>query len=512
MPDGPTRPCAVASPHSAATEAGAAAFAAGGNAVDAALAAACMLTVVYPHMCSVGGDVMALVHDGQAHAVNGSGRGPAALPPAGEGPPPAARGVLTITVPGAVAAWQTMADRWGSLPLSAALEPAAEVAGGGIPVAPSLARSLAEEPDLIAGDPGLAGVFAPAGTPLREGDRLVQERLADTLRRLAAEGTQDFYRGQTAAHLAAGLAAVGCPLSAADLAAHRTDVEPALRGRVDGEDVLTMGANSQGFSLLQILAAVDELGIEDPLGAGAPLLAAVFRESAHDRDRYLADPAAMDRPVEALLTPEHVAALAERAGRSHLPGPAATRPSGDTVAVVAADDRLAVSLIESLFYGFGSGILEPRTGIICHNRGACFSADPESPNARGPGKRPLHTLMPLVVAGERRVAWTAGTMGGRAQAQIHAQLLLRRRAGDGAAVAVAAPRFVVGDLELGGADTTIEEDFLPARDAFAGAAVAIATVPRWSEETGHAHAIARLPDGGFEAAADPRSDGSAAAS
>jgi gamma-glutamyltranspeptidase/glutathione hydrolase len=220
----------------------------------------------------------------------------------------------------------------------------------------------------------------------------------------------------------------------------------------------------------------------------------------------------MDRPVEAVLTPEHVAALAERAGRSHLPGPAATRPSGDTVAVVAADDRHAVSLIESLFYGFGSGILEPRTGIICHNRGACFSADPDSPNARGPGKRPLHTLMPLVVAGERRVAWTAGTMGGRAQAQIHAQLLLRRRAGDGAAVAVAAPRFVVGDLELGGADTTIEEDFLPARDAFAGAAVAIATVPRWSEETGHAHAIARLPGGGFEAAADPRSDGSAAAS
>jgi gamma-glutamyltranspeptidase/glutathione hydrolase len=193
-------------------------------------------------------------------------------------------------------------------------------------------------------------------------------------------------------------------------------------------------------------------------------------------------------------------------------GPASPRPNGDTVAVVAADQQLSVSLIESLFYGFGSGIMEPSTGITLHNRGACFSADPASPNARGPGKRPLHTLMPLVVAGDDGVNWTAGTMGGRAQAQIHAQLLLRRRAGDGAAVAVAAPRFVVGDLELGGADTTVEEDFQPALEAFAEAAWATATVPRWSEDTGHAHAIARLPDGGFEAAADPRSDGSAAAS
>jgi len=241
----PDRPYAVASPHHAATEAGAAAFASGGNAVDAALAAACMLTVVYPHMCALGGDVMALVHDGDAHAVNGSGRGPAALPRAGDGPPPAERGVLTITVPGAVAAWQTLAERWGTLPLSGSLEAAAEVAERGLPVAPSLARSLAEAPQLVAGDPGLAAVFAPAGRPLREGDSLVQERLAATLRRLAAEGAEDLYRGEIAARLAAGLGAVGCPLDAADLAGHRTDVRPALGAHIGGEQVLTMGANSQ---------------------------------------------------------------------------------------------------------------------------------------------------------------------------------------------------------------------------------------------------------------------------
>jgi gamma-glutamyltranspeptidase len=512
MPDGTARPYAVASPHHAATEAGAAAFAAGGNAVDAALAAACMLTVVYPHMCALGGDVMAVVHDGDAHAVNGSGRAPGALPPAGRGPPPAERGPLTITVPGAVSAWQTMAERWGALPLSFALEVAAEVAEHGVPVAPSLARSLEEERRLVTADPGLAGVLAPAGRPLEEGESLVQERLAATLRRLAGEGVEDLYHGEIAAGLADGMAAVGCPLDAADLAAHRTDLEPALGACIGGEQVLTMGANSQGFSLLQILAAVEALEIDDPLGAGAPLLAAVFRESADDRDRHLADPQAMDRPVESLLTAEHIAALAGRARTRTIPRPAAVRPGGDTVAVVAADDRLAVSLIESLFYGFGSGILEPRTGIILHNRGACFSADPASPNARGPGKRPLHTLMPLLVAGDGGVAWTAGTMGGRAQAQIHAQLLLRRRAGDSAAVAVAAPRFVVGDLEAGGADTAVEEDDQPALKAFAAAGVATAPVPRWSEETGHAHAIARLADGGFEAAADPRSDGAAAAS
>ncbi len=501
---------AVASPHADATEAGRAAFAAGGNAVDAALAAACALTVVYPHMCAVGGDIMALVHDGEAHAINASGRAPAAAPAGGEVPE---RGVHTITVPGAVSAWHVMAERWGSRPAAAAIDVAAELAEAGVPVARSLAAALVDEADLVAADAGMRGVFAPGGRVLRMGDTLVQPALAATLRRLAENGADELYRGETGARLVAGLAALGCRLTTADLDAHRADIEPALRHTVGDLQLHTMGANSQGFCLPQILAAVAHLDLEDPLGAQAPMLASVFRESARDRDTYLADPAAMTRPVESLLAPEHIASLAERAATSAARPEMTTPAHGDTIAVVAADATgLSVSLIQSIFSGFGSGVLEPETGILLHNRGACFSSDPASPNALGPGKRPLHTLMPLVATADGRPAWVAGTMGGRAQAQIHAQMLLRRRAGADVATAVSAPRMIIGDLEIGGRDVAVEEDFASAREAFARAGVEPAVMPRQSEHAGHAHAIVPAGDGRFEAASDPRSDGAAVCS
>lgn len=501
---------AVASPHADATEAGRAAFAAGGNAVDAALAAACALTVVYPHMCAVGGDIMALVHDGEAHTINASGRAPASAPAGAEVPE---RGVGTITVPGAVSAWHAMAERWGSRPASAAIEVAAQLAETGVPVARSLAGALVEEADLVAADPGMREVFSSEGRVLRMGDTLVQPALAATLRRLAANGADELYRGETGARLVAGLAALGCRLTTEDLAAHRADIERALRLTIGDLELNTMGANSQGFCLLQIMATVAHLGLDDPLGGGAPMLAAVFRESARDRDTYLADPAAMTRPVESLLTPEHIAGLAQQAASS-VARPEVTTPAhGDTIAVVAADATgLSVSLIQSIFAGFGSGVLEPETGILLHNRGACFSSDPTSPNAIGPGKRPLHTLMPLIGTTDGRPTWVAGTMGGRAQAQIHAQLLLRRRAGGDVVTAVSAPRMIVGDLEIGGREVAVEEDFTTARDAFARAGVEPAVMPRLSEDAGHAHAIVPVGDGSFEAASDPRSDGAAVCS
>ncbi|HEY3764872.1 MAG TPA: gamma-glutamyltransferase [Gaiellales bacterium] len=500
---------AIATPHLAATEAGRTAFEAGGNAVDAALAAACVLTVVYPHMNAVGGDVMALVHDGRAHAVNGSGRAPAGLSAGAVARGVPVRGVGSITVPGAVRAWQTLADRWGTRPLSRALLGAAAVAHEGVAVAPSLARSLADASELIAADAGMRAVFAPGGTALREGDRLVQEQLARTLERLAAVGPDDLYTGETGELLVSGLAALGCELTAADFAAHRTDVDEALRGRLGDEQILTMGPNSQGFSLIQIMAAVDRLALERPLGADARLLAAVFRESARDRDAHLADPAAMRTPVGELISDTHIAELAARAAASAGAGPARVRPAGDTIALVAADDSgLAVSLIQSIFFGFGSGVLEPRTGILCHNRGACFSPDPASPNALGAGKRPLHTLMPVVVERDGRAAWVAGTMGGRAQAQIHAQLLLHRRAGADPAAAVAAPRMIVGEAGLDD-EVCIEADHAGARAAFPGTDPAPLVIPARSDAAGHAHAIAFRADGTFAAGSDPRADGGA---
>jgi gamma-glutamyltranspeptidase/glutathione hydrolase len=501
----PDRRWAIATPHTAATAAGAAAFEAGGNAVDAALAAACAIAVVYPHMNAVGGDVMALVHDGEAHAVNGSGRAPAALAP---GPVPL-RGVGAITVPGAVRAWATLAGRWGSRPLSEALAGAAALAHDGVAVAPSLARTIVDCRELIAADAGLSAVFAPGGALLTEGEPLVQERLGLTLERLAGRGADDLYAGETGAMLIAGLRALGAPLGAADLEAHRTDVSPALRRRVGAEEYLTMRPNSQGYVLPQIMAVADRVRLADAFGHGAPMLSAIFALAAADRDAHLADPAAMRIDVEDLLSEGHVAALAaEAVGKVGVPT-AWPRATGDTIALVAADAGLRVSLIQSIYYGFGSGVLEPETGILLHNRGACFSADPESPNAPAPGKRPLHTLMPLMAERDGRVSWVAGTMGGHAQPQIHAQLLLRRQAGAGAQAAVAAPRFIVGE-EVPGLAISVEEGFDAAWSAFTDWGATPVAIPPGSGLAGHSHAIAIDPDGSFDAGSDPRADGAAA--
>jgi gamma-glutamyltranspeptidase len=493
---------AVATPHTAATAAGAAAFEAGGNAVDAALAAACAIAVVYPHMNAVGGDVMALVHDGEAHAVNGSGRAPAALPP---GPVPL-RGVGAITVPGAARAWHTLAGRWGSLPLSRALLGAAALAHDGVPVAPSLARTARDCEDVIRADAGLAGVFAPGGALVREGDRLVQPALGDTLERLAARGADDLYEGETAGMLAAGLRELRAPLAAADLAAHRTDVSPALRHTVGADAYLTTGPNSQGYVLPQIMDVLARLRPDEPFAGDAPVLAAVFAATAADRDRHLADPAAMLVAVAELLADDHVQAIADAAaGDREAAWPRAT---GDTIALVTADANLRVSLIQSIYDGFGSGVLEPRTGILLHNRGACFSADMQSPNAPAPGKRPLHTLMPLMAERDGRVAWVAGTMGGHAQPQIHAQLLLRRRAGADAQAAVAAPRFIVGEEEPGSA-IAVEAGLDPAWSAFVKDGAEPLAIPAGSGLAGHSHAIAIGADGSLDAGSDPRADGAA---
>jgi gamma-glutamyltranspeptidase len=505
MPEPDARSFAIATPHGLATQAGEAVFAAGGNAVDAALAAACALTVVYPHMCAVGGDVMALVHDGSAHAVNGSGRAAHAAR-AGEYPEP--RSVGAITVPGAVAAWQTMAERWGTRPLAAALEAAAELARGGVPIAASLARALQADRRLLMADGGLSQVFAPEGRLLGESETLVQEPLAGTLERLAAAGADDFYLGETGGRLVAGLARLGCTLTADDLALHRTDVEPALHRHVLGRELLTMGANSQGFSLIQIMAGVERMRLDDPLGEQAPLLAALFRESMADRDAHLADPAVMTVAVDALVADDRIGRLVARARSAAPPrSEASPAPHGDTVGIVAVDGGLAVSLIQSVFDSFGAGVLEPSTGIICHNRGACFSPDPASPNAYGPGKRPLHTLMPLMAAAGERPSWVAGTMGGYAQAQIHAQLLLRHLSGSDAYTAVASPRFVMESLDTGGTEVYVEEDFLDALTAFAMSGERTVALPIRSEMVGHAHAIAVAADGTLDAASDPRSDG-----
>lgn len=511
---------ALATPHARATEAGLAAFDAGGNAIDAALAAATTLAIVYPHMCGVGGDLFALVQepDGRTIALNASGAAPSGIDPdrirREHGGMPT-HGPLTITVPGAVSGWAVLAERWSRLGLARALEPAIAAAREGVPVARSLAASLAEGEERLRADPGLAAVFFPDG-PLAVGELLADQALAATLEALRERGPSALYGGPVGARLVEGLRALGSPMTPDDLARHEPELDSPLAGRYRDLHVRVVPPNSQGFVLLEILAAVELLGIDpDPLGPDAPALAEVFAATAADRDRHNADPRHARVPVGDLLDEGHLAGLVEQV-RERLGGGPVGRPSGDTIALVAADaDGWAISLIQSLYDGFGAGIREPETGIVCHNRGSAFALDPGHPNALAGGKRPAHTLMPVLVHRDGRLAAVSGSMGGGAQPQINAMSILRAfDLGQDISQVLAAPRWLVGGMELHPGRSVEVESRVPTSvvGALADAGFEPEILEPFDEGVGHAQLIRVADDGSFEVATDPRADGAVAVS
>jgi gamma-glutamyltranspeptidase len=509
---------AIATPHAAATRAGAAAFDAGGNAVDAALAAATTLAVVYPHMCGVGGDLFALVREpeGRIVVVNASGAAPAAVDPAtlarvhDEMP---LYGPHAVTVPGAVSGWAALAADWSALGLERALAPAIAAAADGTPVASSLAETLAWGADRYASDPGLASVFFPGGQPLAEGAELRQPALAATLTTIASDGPEAIYGGDVGDALADHLTSLGAAMTVDDLAAHAVERDSALSARFGSFDVSVSPPNSQGFVLLQILEVIERLGLDpDPNGPDAGRLAELFRLTAIDRDRHNADPRHARVRVGTLLDDGHLAAIADEMSAPPRAGDAQPVHRGDTIALVAADaSGLAVCLIQSLYDGFGSGILEPRSGVVLHNRGACFVLEPSHPNALAGGKRPAHTLMPVMVTRDGELAAVAGTMGGGAQPQINAMTLARAlRLGASAADAVALPRWLVNGMSVGASSRAalVERDVDErATASLEAAGYALERVEPRSEDVGHAHLIRLLEDGRLDAGTDPRADG-----
>jgi gamma-glutamyltranspeptidase len=503
------RRLALATPHTAATEAGVAAFDAGGNAVDAALTACSVLTVVYPHMCSIGGDMFALLHrpGGDVIALNGSGAAPMELSAGhvrGPGTNMPVTGPHTITVPGVLAGWETLRGLGATFGIGAILEPAIDHAVDGCAVVPSVRRALTDHA-------GMAGTLVPAGIP-KESTIIRQRALGQTLREIASDGVSAFYRGDVGHSFVRGVRAAGSSLSEADLGRHETELTEPVTARFGPRRVLTTPPNSQGFVLLEILLALEAIRVNrDALGPDVATIARVFELASKDRDRHLADPRFGPVPVDDLLSDDHITAIAERVGDPHRSeGLVGRTPLGDTVAVVAADDEgWAVSVIQSVFHSFGSKFLEPSTGIICHNRGACFSLDESSPNVLRGGKRPAHTLMPVMVVNDGRLEIVAGTMGGYAQPQIHAQILGRLFAGADVATAVSAPRWVLGAPEAGGRWDVVSIE----RSAFdlcgqqlqdAGRDVVV--LDDGDEEVGHAQYIV-LSDDGLRAASDPRADG-----
>jgi gamma-glutamyltranspeptidase/glutathione hydrolase len=503
----------VVSPHPLASQAGVEALRAGGSAMDAAVAANAMLAVVYCNSCGLGGDAFALVWDpgeGRLFGYNGSGRAPGGLTieavrAAGQDSMPQ-RGPLTINVPGAIDAWVALLDRFGRRSLADALLPAAEVAEKGYELTPINARSIATA--ITTFDEAARAVFGPAG---EAGSLFRQPLLAATLHRLADQGRDAFYGGEIGAEIARAVGAAGGVLTLEDLVAHRGDWVDPISVVYHGVEVATMPPNSQGITALMALNALALLDWPDELRLHAQIEA--IKVAWSERDRCVADPDRGLADTASLLSDDHARWMAGRlspsAAQRHVP---TNPPGGGTVYLCAADaDGMMVSLIESNYMGFGSGVMGGSTGIMLQNRGAYFSLDPAHPNALAPGARTLHTLMPGMLLRDGLPEVVLGAMGGDGQPQTMVQLVTGL-VDDGLApqVLVDRPRWVA---QTDGPGTPLRHVALESdgwSEADAGALRALGHDVEFVEPRtplmGWAQVIRRLADGGYEGGADPRAD------
>jgi len=438
---------AVSSDHPLASAAGYAVLQNGGNAVDAAVAMAGVLAVVRPHMNGVGGDAFALFYNGETGQVvgmNGSGRAgalatPAFFSEAGHEDIPES-GALSVSVPGAVAAWDDALARFGTMSLAEVLAPAIAYARDGFPVSNRLAS------DIQGASKGLndaaRALYNPRGLWPGVGTVFRNEALAITLERVAAGGKDAFYKGKPAEAISRFLESEGGYLRSGDFADHSTTWTEPLEGSYLIHRILVLPPNTQGLAQLQLMEMAKAHGL-DRMGHNSAdylhTLIELKKLAFADRDRWVADPEHADLPVDALLDPEY---LRERAG---LVGPRAADhvapgiegavtsdvaqgshdDSGDTVYLTVVDQwGNGVSWIQSLFASFGSGLLEPETGVVLQNRGALFTLEPGHPNVIAPGKRPYHTLTPLMALNEDgSLAFTLGTPGGDSQTQSLIQIV-----------------------------------------------------------------------------------------
>lgn len=504
----------VATSQPLAAQAGLQMLRAGGNAVDAALAAAITLTVVEPTSNGIGSDAFAIVWDGQRlHGLNGSGRSPAALTPerfAGRASMPLF-GWDTVTVPGAVSAWAALSDRFGALPFAQLFGPAVGYADGGFLVSPITARAWDEAASTYKTMPDMAAAFLPHGRAPRPGERFRCPDQAATLRRIAATGGEAFYRGDLARRIAAHAQATGGLLTEADLDSHRPAWVRTISQPYRGAILHEIPPNTQGLAALQMLGIVSHVPLGYPVDSADSLHVQIeaMKLALADVYRYVSDPGVLEVPTTALLDDDYLAERAALIDMEHASQPRFGVPHrGDTVYLATADaNGMMVSFIQSNFHGFGSGVVVPGTGISLHNRGAGFTLTPGHPNEVGGAKRPFHTIIPGFLMDGDLPVMSFGVMGGAMQSQGHAQMVIRLRDdGQNPQAAADAPRWrVMGGLDVA-VETGVAADVV---DALAARGHRVTQHrPQSSWLFGGAQLIHRLDDG-YLAASDPRKDGQA---
>jgi gamma-glutamyltranspeptidase/glutathione hydrolase len=486
---------------------------AGGNTVDAAVAGAAVLAVVLPHACSLGGDCFALVHDdGRLYGMNGSGLSPAGLPANARGEQ-LARGPLSCSTPGVVGAWEAMHRRFGTMPWADVLGPAITMARDGVPASSEFAAGSRDYLTELRADPGCSELFLKDGEPWRSGEVLRQPALAQTLENIAANGADEFYHGWIAGHLCDTVAELGGALAPEDLAAYAPLWVDPLHYEYRGHKVCVMPPNSYGLAMLLQLAALQGTRLQDQQLGSVERLRLLIKaaEAAFRVARpLLADPGVVASRLADALGPSMIADL--RAALDREPAGVADAPRGLGTAVlsVADGDRNGVTIVQSIFAPFGSCVADRTTGIVLNNRLLGFSQVPGHPNRAAPGKRPAHTLNPVMVFEGGKLRFLLGTPGGSGQTITLTQVLTNMLdLGLDLKDAIAAARW---SMDLQG-NFTLEHDMdpdLPARLAVVGVAARMATKTQ-RYFFGSAECIAIDASGGLTAAADFRREAAAAA-
>jgi len=505
----------VATSQPLAAQAGLSMLARGGNAVDAALAAAIALVVVEPSGNGLGSDAFAILWDGrELHGLNASGRSPAGWTPErfpGERMPE--RGWESVTVPGAVSAWVDLSTRFGKLSFETLFEPAVDLAERGFLVSPIIAELWRRAGETLGRQPGFAEGFLPNGRAPGAGELFVNKPLAASLRAIAESRGEAFYRGALAERIAAFAREHDAALSLDDLAEHRNEWCGTIASGFDGVALHEIPPNGQGIAACMALGILRHLPIRDHAPESPEALhlqIEAMKLATRDADAYVADLRHMSNVgVDDLLDDAYLASRAKLIdpGRAQDFGAGAPRRGG-TVYLSAADESgMMVSYIQSNYAGFGSGVVVPGTGVSLQNRGYGFVTTPGHPNRVGPRKRPFHTIIPgfLMRGGEPLMSF--GVMGGPMQAQGHLQMTLRTQLWEqDPQTAVDAPRWRI----VSGLKVAIEPAMGPrAMEALTALGHAVAIEPPDSSfGFGGAQLVSRLKDG-YVAGSDPRKDGQA---
>lgn len=515
----------MVSPHHLASQAGRDVLAEGGNAIEAMVAAAATIAVVYPHMNSIGGDGFWLIQQpGQpAVAIDAAGTSAAAattdfyqdfdsIPERGP--------LAALTTAGTISGWQRALEKakelGGKMPLSRLLEPAIDHAESGIVVTRSQAQLTAEKADQLASVAGFANTFMLDQQLPAEGQLMKFRPLANTLRQLSRAGLDDFYRGEIAETNGVALQKLGSPLAFSDLQQYQAQVVKPLEVQVQGARILNLPPPTQGLASLMILGIADhfKLGAMDDVSYLHTMVESTKR-AFRVRDKVVTDPGRVPHAPQNFLQPDALKALADEIDlKQALPWPDESKP-GDTIWMGCVDQNgLAVSFIQSIYWEFGSGIVLEETGVNWQNRGISLSLDPSSLQALEPGRKPFHTLNPAMALFDDGRVMTYGTMGGEGQPQTQAAVFSRyAKRGCSLQQAVSMPRWLLGRT-WGDESTSLKlenrfsaEDIQWLREA--GHQVEVLDED-YSDVMGHAGAIVHRPDGVYEGAADPRSDGSVA--